>query len=216
MRVFVEVGNKRVFASALDWPGWCRSARTEDLALATLAAYLDRYARVARSARVDFPVWTDSSFVVVERAPGRGHTDFGVPGETASAESQPTTPEQAERLATLVAAAWVVFDEVAAVAPAELRKGPRGGGRDRDQVVDHVLAADTAYARNLGLKHRQPARGDEAAIATLRQDMLAALGKPSDGSPLSPRGWRPRYAARRIAWHALDHAWEIEDRAWAP
>jgi hypothetical protein len=31
-----------------------------------------------------------------------------------------------------------------------------------------------------------------------------------------PRGgkrWLPRYFVRRVAWHALDHAWEIEDRA---
>ena len=30
-----------------------------------------------------------------------------------------------------------------------------------------------------------------------------------------PRGgvrWSPRYFVRRVAWHALDHAWEIEDR----
>jgi len=31
-----------------------------------------------------------------------------------------------------------------------------------------------------------------------------------------PRGgdrWPARYAIRRSAWHALDHAWEIEDRS---
>ena len=40
--VFVESGRKRVFASALDWPGWCRSGRTEELAIEALAAYLPR------------------------------------------------------------------------------------------------------------------------------------------------------------------------------
>ena len=35
----------------------------------------------------------------------------------------------------------------------------------------------------------------------------------SNGSPPVERGWPQRYAARRIAWHALDHAWEIEDRS---
>jgi hypothetical protein len=24
--------------------------------------------------------------------------------------------------------------------------------------------------------------------------------------------WTPLFAARRAAWHALDHAWELEDR----
>ena len=34
-----------------------------------------------------------------------------------------------------------------------------------------------------------------------------------DGSVPVPKGWPHRYAARRIAWHVLDHAWEMEDRA---
>ena len=38
----------------------------------------------------------------------------------------------------------------------------------------------------------------------------------SDGWPLADRKWPPRYAARRIAWHALDHAWEMEDRTDRP
>jgi hypothetical protein len=42
--------------------------------------------------------------------------------------------------------------------------------------------------------------------------MLVVLRTPSDGSPLARRRWTTRYAAHRIAWHALDHAWEIEDR----
>ena len=31
-----------------------------------------------------------------------------------------------------------------------------------------------------------------------------------------PRGgkiWSPRFFVRYVAWHTLDHAWEIEDRA---
>jgi hypothetical protein len=41
---------------------------------------------------------------------------------------------------------------------------------------------------------------------------VAVLSRPSDGGPLAEKGWPARYAARRIAWHALDHAWEMEDR----
>jgi hypothetical protein len=102
---------------------------------------------------------------------------------------------------------------VVAGAPAELRKGPRGGGRDRDKIVDHVFGAEAAYARKLGIKHPKPARDDRAAIDALRGEILTVLRAPSDGSPPVPKGWPPRYAARRIAWHALDHAWEIEDRS---
>jgi len=33
---YLEIGKKRIVACALDWPGWARSARTEELALAAL------------------------------------------------------------------------------------------------------------------------------------------------------------------------------------
>ena len=45
------------------------------------------------------------------------------------------------------------------------------------------------------------------------RSILGVLGRRSDGSPLAGRKWPARYAARRIAWHALDHAREMEDRS---
>jgi hypothetical protein len=210
--VYLELGGKRVFACTLDWPGWCRSGKTEELALEALAAYADRYAEVAKEAGIAFPPGTGERLKVVERLPGSGKTDFGLPGEFAAADAKRATGAQAERLAALVAAAWAVFDRVRAAAPAELRKGPRGGGRDRDKMVDHVLGAEAAYARQLGVKLPQPAIDDQAAIAALRERILAVLRAPSDGSPPVANGWPPRYAARRVAWHVLDHAWEMQDR----
>jgi len=108
-----------------------------------------------------------ATFHVVERLLGTVGTDFGAPGDVATRDRDPLTAEEAVRLAALVNAAWVVFDRIAAASPAELRKGPRGGGRDRDQVIDHVLAAEVSYARKLGVTHRQPARDDVRAIAAL-------------------------------------------------
>ena len=124
------------------------------------------------------------------------------------------TAAEAERLAELVEAAWTVFDRVAAGAPAELRKGPRGGGRDRDKMIGHVIEADHAYAREIGVKlpPGSPLE-DRAAVDAERAAVLEVLRQPSDGGPLADRKWTQRYAARRIAWHALDHAWEMEDRA---
>jgi hypothetical protein len=214
IRVYLEVGKKRVFACAQEWPGWCRSGKGEAEALGALAAYAERYAPVAREAGVDFPgTATADDFEVVERLPGTaGYTEFGVPGEVTAADREPLTAEAAERMADLVEAAWTVFHRIVADSPAELRKGPRGGGRDRDRMVEHVLGAEAAYARKLGVKHRQPANDDRAAISALRADILAALRAASDRQPPVPNGWPPRYAARRIAWHVLDHAWEIEDR----
>jgi len=211
--VFLEVGNKRVFACALDWPGWCRAGKDEELALEALAAYAPRYAVVPERAGIAYPARVGENLEVVERLPGSATTDFGAPGEIAGADAERTIRVQAERLTALVVASWAAFDRVRAGAPAALRKGPRGGGRDRDKMVDHVLGAEAAYARKLGVKHRQPAIDDQAAIAALRDDTVAVLLAPSDGSPPLPKGWPSRYAARRIAWHVLDHAWEIEDRS---
>jgi hypothetical protein len=211
--VGIELGSKRVFACALDWPGWCRSGKTEEQALEALASYAPRYAVVAEQAGIAMPDDVDDGFEVVERLGGSGATDFGVPAEVAAAETAPLDTGEAERRSRLVTGAWAVLDRVAAGAPAELRKGPRGGGRDRDRIVDHVLGAEVAYARKLGIKHPQPAKDDSAAVAALREDIIAVLRAPSDGTPPVPKGWPPRYAARRIAWHALDHAWEIQDRS---
>ncbi|MDQ3980591.1 MAG: hypothetical protein M3314_13710 [Actinomycetota bacterium] len=213
LAAYLEVGTRRVFACAVDWPGWCRSGKTEDLALEALGAYAPRYARVADLAGVPFPATAASRFTVVERVPGNATTDFGAPGAVPEGDAQPVTAEEADRLAALLRASWAVFDTVVEGAPAELRKGPRGGGRDRDKIVDHVLGAEVGYARQIGLRHRQPQREDAAAVQALRLAILEVLGMASTGAPLAPKGWPARYAARRIAWHALDHAWEIEDRS---
>jgi hypothetical protein len=214
MHVYLEVGKKRVFACALEWPGWCRSAKTEADALAALAAYATRYAVVAREAGLAFPGTQQTAVHIVERLAGSaGYTDFGAPGAVSTRDREPLTGTEAARQAALVIASWVVFDRVAAAAPATLRKGPRGGGRDRDQVIDHVLGAETSYARKLGVTHHPPARDNAPAIAALRNDIVTALRAPSDGRARVPTGWPPRYAARRITWHVLDHTWEMEDRS---
>jgi hypothetical protein len=125
---------------------------------------------------------------------------------------RPATAKEAERVASLLDAAWTVFDHVVASSPAELRKGPRGGGRDRDKMVEHVLGAEQAYAGKLGIRVRQPAIDDRAAILAMREALLGVVRTDRTGQPVRERGWPPRYGARRVAWHALDHAWEMEDR----
>jgi hypothetical protein len=210
--VIVETGTAKVFASALEWPGWSRSGRTEEAALETLAAYTPRYAPVAAKAGLSFDPQT-GRVEVVEHLTGDASTNFGVPGVVAQAEQVRLTPAKATRLSTLVSAAWSTLDDIASTAPPLLRKGPRGGGRDRDVMLTHVLEAEAAYARKLGIKLRPPALGDEAAIAELRSALQSVLSRPTDGSPIVHKGWSTAYAARRIAWHALDHAWEMSDRA---
>jgi hypothetical protein len=208
-----EVGTKRAFAWAIDWPGWCRSGKDAALAREALVAYAPRYAVAAKIAGLELPGVDDEHLEVVVRGKGGGGTDFGVPSTITKPDRQRVTKAQAERLASLVEAAWTVFDRVAAGAPASLRKGPRGGGRDRDKMIGHVIEADHAYAREIGLKLPEPSLRDRKAVEVERAAMLELLRMPSDGSPLADRKWTQRYAARRIAWHALDHAWEMEDRS---
>lgn len=211
--VYVEAGRKRTFACAYDWPGWCRAAKDELSALEALAAYAPRYAPVAKRARIAFDPESAAAFRVVEHLAGTATTDFGAPDAVAERDSRPLAATEGKQIAALVNAAWVIFDDVIASAPSELRKGPRGGGRDRDQIADHVLGAEGAYVRKVGLRLTPPARDDRRGIAEFRAAIAGVLGKPSDGKALVERGWPQRYAARRIAWHALDHAWEIQDRS---
>jgi hypothetical protein len=209
--VYLEAGDKKVFACSIDFPGWCRSGRDEAAALEALADYAPRYAEVAELAKVAFPA--KAEFEVVERIKGKGATDFGIPHEVTRADAEPLTARQAARQVELLRAAWALLDRVAKASPAELRKGPRGGGRDRDKMLEHVLGAEAAYARKVGIKHPQPELGDTRAVKALRDELAETLGRASDGSPVVPKGWPPRYAIRRIAWHVLDHAWEMQDRA---
>jgi hypothetical protein len=209
--IYLEVGKKRVFACAVDWPGWSRSGKTEQDAIEALATYADRYAPVAHEAGITWPARVADNFRVIERVPGNATTDFGAPGVIADCDQTSLTPAARRRLATLVDAAWTVFDRTVEVTPAELRKGPRGGGRDRDKMVNHVLGAETAYVRKFGVKHKVPALDDAEAIAAMRQDVIEALTRAPSDAP--EPAWPARYVARRIAWHALDHAWEMEDRS---
>ncbi|MFG2043584.1 hypothetical protein [Dactylosporangium sp. NPDC048998] len=150
---------------------------------------------------------------VVERVAGTATTEFGAPDGRPAADGAPVTAAVAGRHTRLLRAAWAAFDTYAATAPESLRKGPRGGGRDRDTMIDHVVGAETAYARKIGVKHRQPPINDRTAIGALRDDIIATLDQTGDGGPLTGNGWTARYAARRFVWHVLDHLWEMQDRS---
>jgi hypothetical protein len=207
-----ETGAKKTFVWAIDWPGWCRSGKEAPLAIDALIDHGPRYAIVAKAAGFDLGDVSAHDLLMVESVGGGSGTEFGVPSAITDLDRRPLSSNEAARLSSLVEAAWAGFDRVAAAAPAELRKGPRGGGRDRDKMVGHVVESDWYYAREVGVRQKQPDPTDRPAIDAMRAAMLEILRRPSDGSPLAERTWTTRYAARRIAWHALDHAWEMEDR----
>jgi hypothetical protein len=210
VRIYLEGGPRRTFAVALDWPGWARSGKGQEAAMDALEAYLPRYAVVLGRAGIE-PPSTDAGLTVVERLPATATTDFGALDKDTTADLEPFRPGETERLAAIVAAAWDVFDDVVAAAPAELRKGPRGGGRDRDKVYAHVVNAEASYVRKIGL--RASTAGQEVPQPVWRPQVLEVLRTATSPERIGEKGWLPRYGARRIAWHVLDHAWEIEDRS---
>ncbi len=216
VRVALEVSPKRAFASALAWPGWSRGARTADEALQALLDYAPRYAPVAGRAKVAFsrPA-TLRGFDVVETLEGSGSTEFGIPGAAARSEDEPITPGELKRLLALLRASWGTLDAAAATARGvSLRLGPRGGGRQVPKILDHVHDSDAGYLTQLGSK----APGPDPSRAEMQRAFVEALAARAEGRPLADpnkvrKPWSPRYAIRRTAWHALDHAWEIEDRS---
>ena len=218
LRVYMERGDKRTFACALDWPGWARSGRDGAEAIRALIDYAPRYARVVRRAKLTLdPRPKNRPFEIVQELKGGGGTDFGVPSEVPDQDERRLRGDGLERHRALLEASWEAFDAAAKAARGKrLRLGPRGGGRNLAKMTGHVLEAEVAYLGALGSRLPKPQRGQDE-MALVRETALATLQAVVDKTPIeNPRNtrnpWKPRYFVRRSAWHALDHAWEIEDR----
>lgn len=214
VRVMLEQGKKkRVVACAFDWPGWDRSARIGTDVLAVLAAYRPRYAKVTELAGFGAEFGATGELEVVERLEGIGMTDFyGVSGRTAAPEHDPMTDDECERKVALLRACWNTFDGVAARVSPELRKGPRGGGRDRDQIIRHVNGAEIEeLAPKVGVKVPLETRDDTEALRAYRDAFVEAI-REHYARAAPARSWALQFLIRRCAWHMLDHAWEMEDK----
>jgi hypothetical protein len=215
IRVMVEAGKKkRVVACAFDWPGWDRSAKTEEAALRVLEAYRPRYAKVAARAGFAGEFEAAGELAVVERLAGIGMTDYyGVSGRAAEAEQQPMTTAECERKIALLRAAWSYFDDVAARVSPALRKGPRGGGRERAEIIGHVNGSEIEeYGKKVGVRTPPEARHDPEALRAHREAMCAGIREFNSRGAAAGPWWTVQFLIRRCAWHLLDHAWEMEDR----
>jgi hypothetical protein len=220
IQIYLETTPKRTFANALDWHGWSRSGRDETSAVDALLATAPRYAQLLSAAGIPFsPPNSPGDISVVERVPGDGTTEFGAPSVPPSADAQPLDEPELARLHALLNAYWAALDAaIAAAQGKELRKGPRGGGRDLDKVVDHVNGANHAYISQLAYQWDKPKTDDPfAMLGPTRDAVAAALTAAAHGETPTqrPRGgavWSPRYFVRRTGWHIVDHAWEIQDR----
>lgn len=218
LAVVLERGEKKIFAVARDWPGWSRSGKSDEEAIAALLAYARRYAQVVNAAGIKGSLPdADADVEVVERHKGGGGTDFGVPGVPAKRDAEPLQGAELKRQRAILEAAWKAFDAAARKAEGKtLSVGPRGGGRSLAKMRGHVVEAEVAYLGQLSSRHAKPGAGEDE-LDLVRHEELATLeavaaGKPVENPRNTKRPWTPRYFIRRSAWHALDHAWELEDR----
>lgn len=214
LRVMLEIGpkGKQVVAVAPDWPGLERGAKTEEAAIARLQAYLPRYAPVAKLAGMGAEFAAITTADVVEHYPGTGSTDFwGISFAFSGSDRQAMSSEDLERELTLMQACWAFFDAVRARVSAEMQKGPRGGGRDRDRIVWHTLATEQGWAAKLGVRSPEGALLTDEGLSAHRDAYRnAILAFHSEGK--LARTWPLRYLIRHTAFHTLDHAWEMEDK----
>lgn len=217
--MYLEVAPKRTFASAVDWPGWARAGKTAEEALDALATQGPRYVRALGDLAGDLELPSKGGFEVVEEVEGGSSTEFGVLSLPPSGDDRPVDAAEHARLVAILRAAWAAFDAaVVAAAGHELTTGPRGGGRNLAKMTSHVIESDWSYLQQIGGKYDAPPRASETqnrdAIRELIVETLAARvrGEPPPPSKRVNPLWTPRYLVRRSAWHALDHAWELEDR----
>jgi hypothetical protein len=127
--------------------------------------------------------------------------------------------EELHTLEKSLKACWRAFDaSIKTAGGKSLLTGPRGGGRQVDGILEHVLGSTEGYLSQVGWKYKQDSKtGQDQQFAQTLQATMDALRASARGDipAKGPRGgvrWSARYFARRVAWHILDHAWEIEDR----
>jgi hypothetical protein len=216
VRTVIERGpkGKRAVAFSLDWPGWSRGAKTADLAVETLESYRSRYRPVARLAKMARGFDAAGALEIVEDRIGPGSTDFwGISFAPSSTEQGPMSKAELERGITLLRACWAFFDDVAARVSPQMRKGPRGGGRDRDTIIRHTIRTESEYfARQVGLRIPDEAALSPEGLRQYRESYIAAMREYNFGEMKRMRSWTLPFLIRHSAFHTLDHAWEMEDK----
>jgi len=217
--VYLEVGNKLTHATAVDWPGWSRSGRDEAAALQTLFDFAPRYRAVLESQGLTFaPPSSVADLVVCDRLPGSATSDFGIPAAVLPGDELSLDADQLAFGESLLKGCWSAVDRAEVMATGKaLRRGPRGGGRSLERVIQHVREVELAYANAMGVK----VVGDLSDEGAVRDELLGGLRAAVSGEipAVGPRGghrWSPRYFLRRLAWHELYHAWVTEDRIERP
>ena len=217
VRTVIERGpkGKRSVAFGIDWPGWSRGAKSAELAVRTLESYRERYRPVARLAGMTRAFAAAGPLEIVEDKVGTGSTDFwGISFSPCAAEHGPMSEADLERGITLLRACWAFFDGVAARVSPEMRKGPRGGGRDRDRIIRHTIRTESEdFAKQVGLRIPEGAALTPDGLQLHRETYVAAMRAYNAGEvKRRMRSWTLSFLIRHSAFHTLDHAWEMEDK----
>jgi hypothetical protein len=217
MRVTLETGpkGKKVVAVAPDWPGLERGAKTEEAAIERLLSYVPRYATVTKLAGMASTFATNTGIDVVEHYPGKGSTDFwGISFAFSSIDQQTMSGAALERELKLMRACWSFFDDVRMRVSAEMQRGPRGGGRDRDRIVRHTLGAERDWAKMIGVLTSDDVILTGKGLKAHRDAYCQAIRDYHSQGMLAGKmaKWPLRYLIRHTAFHTLDHAWEMEDK----
>ena len=202
-------------AFAIDWPGWSRGAKTTDLALETLEAYRERYRPIAVAAGMGDEFDAAGRLDIIEDKVGAPSTDFwGISFAPASLELQePMGDAEFDRKVSLLRACWAYFDDVAATVSAEMRKGPRGGGRDREQIIRHTIRNESEdFAKRLGLRIPEEGALTPDGLRDFREAYVASMRTYNAGEGKRMRSWTLPFLIRHSAYHVMDHAWEMEDK----
>ncbi len=217
VRTVIEHGtkDKRSVAFSLDWPGWNRGAKSAELALATLESYRDRYRPIAELAGMAQEFDAAGPLEVVEDRVGTGSTDFwGISFSPSSTEHGQLALAELERKLALLQACWAFFDEVVARVSPEMRKGPRGGGRDRNRIFRHTVRTESEdFAKQVGIRNTEESALTPDGLLQHRETYLAAIRAYNAGEvEKKMRSWTLPFLIRHAAFHTLDHAWEMEDK----
>ena len=216
VRTVLERGpkGKKAVAFAVDWPGWSRGAKTPELAIELLESYRERYRPIAVAAKMAAEFDAGGALEVAEDRVGTGSTDFwGISFSPCSLEQEPMNSDELERKISLLRACWTFFDDVAASVSAEMRKGPRGGGRDRDVIIRHTIRTESEdFAKRLGLRIPERAALEPKALHDYREAYVATMRAYNAGEGKRMRSWNLPFLIRHSAFHTMDHAWEMQDK----
>jgi hypothetical protein len=216
VRTVLERGpkGKKLVAFAVDWPGWSRGAKSAEQSLEVLEAYRERYRPIAASAGLAREFKAAGPLEVTEDRVGTGSTDFwGISFSPSGLETEPMEESDLERKIALLRACWAFFDDVVATVSSQMRKGPRGGGRDRDVIFRHTVRTESEdFAKRLGLRIPERSVLEPKALREYREAYVAMMRAYNAGEGKRMRSWNLPFLIRHSAFHTMDHAWEMQDK----